>query len=117
MLHLPVPRSGATCDGASRRDFLKAGTLGFGGLMLADLLRGRASAAAQGTPSKNTSVVWLWLGGGPTHVETFDPKMTAPVEFRSATGALKTNVTGIEIGGTFPKMARHADKMALVRSF
>ncbi len=117
MLHLPVPRSGATCDGASRRDFLKAGALALGGLSLADLLRGRAAAAARGTPTKNTSVVWLWLGGGPTHVETFDPKMTAPVEFRSTVGAVKTNVPGIEIGGVFPKMARHADKMAFVRSF
>jgi hypothetical protein len=117
MLHLPVPRSGATCDGASRRDFLKAGSLAFGGLMLADLLRGRALAASRGTPTKNTSVVWLWLGGGPTHVETFDPKMTAPVEFRSAVGAVKTNVPGIELGGVFPKMARQADKLAIVRSF
>jgi uncharacterized protein (DUF1501 family) len=117
MFHLPAPRTGRTCDGASRRDFLRAGALGFGGLMLADLLRGRAAAAATGQPTKNTSVVWLWLGGGPTHVETFDPKMTAPVEFRSTIGAVKTNVPGIEIGGVFPKLAKHADKMAFVRSF
>src|SRR5207253_6377565 len=66
---------------------------------------------------KDTSVVWLWLGGGPTHVETFDPKMEAPVEYRSAVGAVPTNVPGIQIGGLFPKMAQVADRMAFVRSF
>ncbi|MBI1916610.1 MAG: DUF1501 domain-containing protein, partial [Planctomycetes bacterium] len=117
MFHLLGSRHGTTCDGATRRDFLKAGVLGLGGLTLPDLLRARAAAAKDGQPTKNTSVVWLWLGGGPTHIETFDPKMTAPAEFRSVVGAVKTNVPGIEFGGVFPKMARHADKLAVVRSF
>jgi hypothetical protein len=117
MLTLSSPRSGQTCDGATRRDFLRVGALGFGGLLLPDLLRARAAAAAQGKPTKTTSVVWLWLGGGPTHVETFDPKMSAPAEYRSVVGAVKTNVTGIELGGVFPKLAKNADKMAFVRSF
>jgi hypothetical protein len=117
MFRLLMPRTGATCDGASRRDFLKVGALGLGGLTLADLLRLRASAKGAGQATKSTSVVWLWLGGGPTHVETFDPKMSAPAEYRSVVGAVKTNVPGIEIGGVFPKMARHADKMAFIRSF
>ena len=80
------------CDGGSRRDFLKIGALGTTGLMLPDLLRARAAASANGTRTRNTSVVWLWLGGGPTHVETFDPKMSAPAEFRSTVGAVQTNV-------------------------
>src|SRR3954451_10405997 len=118
MFTLRGSRTGATCDGGgSRRDFLKAGVLGMGGLMLPDLLRLRAAEKARGHATKNTSVVWLWLGGGPTHVETFDPKMSAPSEYRSVTGATKTNVTGVEIGGTFTKMAKNADKMAFVRSF
>jgi hypothetical protein len=117
MFTLPSSRNGTTCDGANRRDFLKVGVLGLGGLALPDLLRLRAADTSRGKTTKNTSVVWLWLGGGPTHVETFDPKMTAPVEFRSAVGAIKTNVTGIELGGVFPQMAKHADKMAFVRSF
>jgi hypothetical protein len=117
MFHLWGSRTGATCDGSSRRDFLKVGALGLGGLMLPDLLRARAAAAAAGAPTKNTAVVWLWLGGGPSHIETFDPKMSAPAEFRSTVGALPTNVPGIEIGGVFPKLARLADKLALVRSF
>ncbi|MBI2804891.1 MAG: DUF1501 domain-containing protein [Planctomycetes bacterium] len=117
MLNLWSNRKAVDCDGSTRRDFLKAGVLGASGLALADLLRARAQATANGQPTRNTSVVWLWLGGGPTHVETFDPKMTAPMEFRSTVGAIQTNVTGLEIGGVFPKMARVADKMAFVRSF
>ncbi len=117
MLNLWSTRKGSQCDGSTRRDFLKVGALGMGGLLLPDLLRARAAASAAGHPTRNTSVVWLWLGGGPTHVETFDPKMSAPAEFRSTVGAIPTNVPGIEIGGVFPKMARVADKMAFVRSF
>ncbi len=117
MFFLPGSRKGTTCDGASRRDFLKVGALGLGGWTLADLLRARAAAASTGQPTRNTSVVWLWLGGGPTHVETFDPKMSAPAEYRSMVGAVPTNVPGIELGGVFSRMARVVDKMAFVRSF
>ncbi|HEY3967180.1 MAG TPA: DUF1501 domain-containing protein [Planctomycetaceae bacterium] len=105
------------CEGSSRREFLKIGALGATGLGLPELLRNRAHAEP-GTPvSKNTSVVWIWLGGGATHIETFDPKMEAPVEFRSCVGAVQTNVPGIEIGGLFPQMAQKADQMAFLRSF
>lgn len=117
MFNVVSSRRSRACDGTSRRDFLKVGALGAGGLMLSDLLRHRAQASAQGQPTRNTSVVWLWLGGGPTHVETFDPKMTAPAEFRSVVGAVQTNVPGIELGGVFPRMAQVMDKMAVVRSF
>jgi hypothetical protein len=117
MLNVWGLRKRTDCDGASRRDFLKVGALGMAGLTLPDLLRARAAAAEAGTPTRNTSVVWLWLGGGPTHVETFDPKMSAPAEFRSTVGAVQTNVPGIELGGVFPRMGRVADKMAFVRSF
>src|SRR5256885_16256956 len=117
MLHFLSKRRNVDCDGATRRDFLKVGALGVGGLVLSDLLRARAQAAAQGQPTRNTSVVWLWLGGGPTHVETFDPKMEAPAEFRSTVGDVETNVPGVRLGGVFPRMGRVADKMAFVRSF
>lgn len=117
MLNFLTAKANGTCDGRTRRDFLKVGTLGVGSLTLPMLLRGRAEAAAAGRAVKNTSVVWLWLGGGPTHVETFDPKMTAPSEYRSVTGEESTPLAGVTIGGTFPKVARVVDKMALVRSF
>jgi hypothetical protein len=117
MLHLLGSRKRTNCEGANRRDFLRIGALGMTGLLLPDLLRLRAAAKQAGKASKTTSVVWLWLGGGPTHIETFDPKMSAPAEFRSSVGAVKTNVPGIELGGVFPRMARKADQMAFVRSF
>jgi hypothetical protein len=117
MFNLWGSRLGTNCDGTSRRDFLKVGALGMGSLLLPNLLKARAALAAAGKPTKNTSVIWLWLGGGPTQVETFDPKMSAPVEYRSTVGAVKTNLPGIEIGGLFPKIAQLADRMAFVRSF
>lgn len=81
------------------------------------LLAARAAAVERGLATKDTSVVWLWLSGGPTHIETFDPKMTAPVEYRSVTGECKSALPGISVGGTFPGVAKVADKMAFVRSF
>jgi hypothetical protein len=117
MLNLFTDRRYRDCEGASRREFLKIGTLGAGALTLPQLLAARASAAANGQPVKSTSVVWLWLGGGPTHIETFDPKLTAPAEYRSITGEVATPLPGVTLGGTFPKMAQVADKMAFVRSF
>lgn len=117
MLNLLSDRKRGNCEGTSRRDCLKVGTLGLGALTLSDVLRYRAEAAATGRPAKDTSVIWLWLGGGPTHVETFDPKMTAPAEYRSVTGEVKTNLPGVTLGGNFERMAKVADKMAFVRSF
>src|SRR5579864_2032780 len=117
MLKLWGSREGIRCDGSTRRDFLRVGSLGLTGFLLPDLLRARAAARAGGQATKNTSVVWLWLGGGPSHVETFDPKMSAPAEYRSLVGSVKTNLPGVEIGGVFPEIAQRADKMAFVRSF
>lgn len=105
------------CDGASRRNFLRAGTLGITGFSLPQLLAARASAKEQGRSTKDTAVVWLWLSGGPTHIETFDPKMTAPSEYRSTTGEVATTVPGVTLGSHFSKMARNFDKLAVVRSF
>src|SRR5579884_4016588 len=117
MFQLWGNRLRTTCDGGSRRDFLKVGALGLGGLMLPDLLRARAAAAAAGRATRNTSVVWLWLGGGPTQVETFDPKPDAPAEFRSTVGHVASALPGVQLGGVFPKVAQLADQMAFVRSF
>ena len=105
------------CEGTSRRDFLKVGSLGLGALALPDLLRARAAAKDEGRSVKDTSVVWLWLGGGPTHVETFDPKMTAPVEYRSTVGEVSTTIPGETIGGLFPHIAQLANHFSFIRSF
>lgn len=117
MLTLSTGQRFTDCDGTTRRNFLQAGVLGGLGLSLSDLLAVRSRAAEAGESVKSTSVVWLWLGGGATHIETFDPKMTAPSEYRSVTGETPTNVPGVTIGGHFTETARVADKMAFVRSF
>lgn len=117
MLNLISSRRSRDCEGTTRRDFIKVGTLGMGTLALPDLLRMRSQARAAGHEVKDTSIIWLWLSGGPTHVETFDPKMTAPSEYRSTTGEAPTPIPGVTVGGTFPKIGAVADKMALVRSF
>jgi hypothetical protein len=117
MLNLWGSKTRRDCSGVGRRDFLKVGTLGMAGLTLPGLLKLRQAAASTGQPTRDTSVIWLWLGGGPTHVETFDPKMSAPAEFRSCIGDVQTRLPGVRLGGLFPLMGRMADKMAFVRSF
>jgi len=116
MLHLPGAGRSRQCDGTSRRDFLTVGALG-AGLTLSDLLRARAATRDQAKSTRSTSVVWLWLGGGPTHVETFDPKPDAPVEFRSTVGAVQSSVPGIQLGASLPRVASVMDDFAVVRSF
>ncbi len=100
-----------------RRSFLRVGGLGLGGLTLPQLLGWKAAAAEVGFPVKDRSVVFLFMHGGPPQQETFDPKMDAPTEIRSATGEVKTTLPGVTFGGTFQKLARHAHRMAVVRSY
>src|SRR6218665_2866871 len=116
MLGFSLGRRSGTCNGVTRRDAIRVGPLGATGLTLADLLRLKAQGA-EAHPGKDTSVIWIWLGGGPTQIETFDPKMTAPSEYRSVTGEVSTTLPGITFGGNFPKLARMTDHMAVVRSF
>jgi uncharacterized protein (DUF1501 family) len=105
------------CEGKTRRDFLKVGALGLGSLTLPGLLAARAKAASGGHHVADKSVVLLFLQGGPTHIETFDPKMSAPSEYRAMFGEVKTNLPGVTFGSHFPRMAQLADRMAIVRSF
>ncbi len=117
MLTVYSSRHGHDCEGNSRRDFLRIGALGLTGLTLPGLLRTRAAAAEAGEEIKQKSVIWIWLAGGPTHVETFDPKMTAPSEYRSLTGEARTPIPGVTIGGSFGRLASLMDRMAIIRSF
>ncbi len=117
MLDIRFGRTRRNCEGTSRRDFLRVGALGFGGLTVADAIWAHANSGDSMSRMFEKSVIWLWLSGGPTHVETFDPKMTAPAEYRSVTGEVKTNLTGVTLGGNFERMAKVANKMAFVRSF
>lgn len=100
-----------------RRDFLRVGSLALGGLTLPDLLAARAWAAAEKRPVTDKSVIFLFMHGGPSQIETFDPKMTAPAGVRSATGEIATRLPGITFGSTFEKLAAVSDRFSVVRSF
>jgi len=102
---------------SSRREFLRVGALALGGLTLPGLLRSRAQAAQARKYVKDKAVVLLFLQGGPPQHETFDPKFDVPKEYRSVTGEVQTAIPGAYFGGTFPKLAARADKLAVVRSF
>ncbi len=101
----------------NRRDFLRIGSLGLGGLTLPNLLAARADAARNDIPVTGKSVIFLFQHGGPTQFETFDPKMSAPSGVRSATGSTPTSIPGVHFGGTFTRLAKLAHKIAVVRSF
>lgn len=99
----------------NRREFLRTGLTGFSALTLGDLYRARALA---GTPSSGprTAVILVWLRGGASHLETFDPKPLAPSDFRGPYHAIPTNVPGIHISELLPRLATIADKYAILRS-
>ncbi len=104
--------------GMGRREFLRIGGLGLGGLSLANLLAAQALGAKAGArPVTGKSVIFLFLHGGPSQIETFDPKMDAPAGVRSATGEISTALPSVTFGSTFNRLASHADKLAIVRSF
>ncbi|MFN3648792.1 MAG: DUF1501 domain-containing protein [Armatimonadota bacterium] len=106
------------CEKFHRRDFLKVGVLGaVGGLTMTDLFALRAQAAAQnGGSSPTESVILIWQGGGPSHIDTFDPKPDAPEEIRGTFNPIETNVKGIRISEHLPHLAKVMDKVALIRS-
>jgi len=106
----------ARCDGTSRRTFLQVGALTLGGLSLPQLLAARAAAAEAGRSPRSTSVILLFLDGGAPQHETFDPKMSAPQEYRSVFGSIPTRLPGVHFGSHFPKMAQLADRMSIVRT-
>lgn len=105
------------CQGHTRREFLRIGALGLGGLTLPALLQARVAAAAEGLGVTDRSVVLLFLHGGPSHIESFDPKMTAPSEVRSIFGETPTCIPGVTFGAHFPKLAAMADRISVLRSY
>ena len=107
-------RSGhAFCDGVSRRNFLSIGSLTFGGMTLAHLLR---AEELQGRRQSHKAVIMVFLPGGPPHLDMFDLKPAAPVDIRGEFRPIQTNVAGIEICELMPRMAAVMDRLAIVRS-
>jgi len=107
--------SGQYCDGMSRRSFLRAGGLALGGLAWSDFLRLKAAdAVAPGGLAK--SVIMICLGGGPSHVDTYDMKPEAPAEIRGEFRPISSNVPGMQLSELLPQQAKLADKFAVVRS-
>ena len=105
--------NGVDCQGRSRRAFLHAGSLAALGLSWPAALRMQAAAADAHSPR---SMILLWLWGGPSHLDTFDLKPQAPQDVRGPYQPIATNVPGIEVCELLPRLARCADKYAIVRS-
>lgn len=103
------------CEGINRRDALHFGlaAMGLGGMV--DLLRWQAQAA-EAKPAKRTSCILIWMDGGPSHFESFDPKPEAPVEIRGEFDAIDTKLPGVQFAECLPRLASIADKFAVVRS-
>src|SRR5436305_5909093 len=113
MLRLDAPRGVTFCDGLHRRDFLHAGALAGLGLTLPAFLARRA-AAEEADPDVNC--IMLVLVGGPSQIDTWDPKPNAPAEVRGPFQPIATAVPGIQISEIFPLMAKHTDQFSLIRS-
>src|SRR5580765_1527440 len=106
-------RKSRFCDGISRRNFLKIGALGLGGLTLPQLLQAEANS---GICRSHKAVIMIYLPGGPPHQDMFDLKMDAPSEIRGEFKPIKTNVSGIQICEHLPRMAAMMDKLIPIRS-
>ncbi|MFT5094813.1 MAG: hypothetical protein ACI93T_003656, partial [Porticoccaceae bacterium] len=112
---------GTTSSGKdlTRRSFVEAGVLGVGGLSLADLMSLKADAAnstADKSRPSDTSVILIWMSGGPGHHETWDPKPDAVSQFRGPFGAISTNVSGIQFSEMLPEQAKIADRISVLRT-
>jgi hypothetical protein len=110
-----VGREVQSCDGVSRRNFLRVGALSLGGWTLADQLR--TAGAAESTKDRPCkAVIQVWLAGGPSHIDMYDLKPQAPAEFRGEFKEIDTNVPGIRISEHLPIQAQCFDKLSVVRS-
>ena len=112
---LPRVREGLTVF--SRRSVLKAGLAGLAGLTLPGLMRLRAEGAAAGRPlTRSKAVILLWMTGGPSHIDTWDPKPDMPTEIRGPFGVIPTRLPGVRVCEYLPKMAGMLDRFTLIRS-
>jgi hypothetical protein len=104
--------SSLSCDGVSRRQFIQIGGLAALGLTLPEFLRARAAVPS---PKKNINCILMWMQGGPSHIDTFDPKPDAPPEIRGEFGVIDTCIPGVKITEHLPRLARQLDKYSIIR--
>lgn len=110
-------RAHRNCNGVTRRDFIQVGLGGMIGLGLCDLLRLQAAeVSAKSATKKNVNCILIWMDGGPSHYETFDPKPEAPSEIRGDFKSIPTKIPGVHFSEVVPKLAGVADKLTIVRS-
>jgi uncharacterized protein (DUF1501 family) len=116
MFRLDLGSAHRYCDGLSRRNFLALGVAGMASVGLPELFRARAQASANGGSTRDTSVILLWLDGGPSHMDLYDLKPDAPAEYRGIWRPIQTVVPGFQISQLFPRQAQVTDKFSIVRS-
>lgn len=104
------------CEGTNRREFIRIGSLGLAGLTLPTLLQANAASAKKKEPVDNLSVIFMWMQGGPSHIDTFDPKPNAPSDIRGEFSVIPTNIPGVQISEHLPMMAKNLDKYSIIRS-
>src|SRR5687768_16550049 len=106
-----------TCAGVSRRSLLTVGGVGWLGCTLADAVSTRVAASTSAASGKGpNNCIFIFLNGGPSQYETFDPKPDTPVEIRGPYGAIETNVSGIRISELLPNLSGEMDKFCILRS-
>jgi hypothetical protein len=115
MFRLDLGASGRYCDGVTRRSFLQLGVAGMASVGLPALLRAREASANAGS-KKNTSVILIWLDGGPGHMDMYDMKPDAPAEYRGIWKPIRSKVPGFDVTELYPKQAKITDKFSIVRS-
>lgn len=109
----PANGSNRSCDGVSRRNLLRVGSLSTFGSALPDLLRAKTLVAA---PGPDVSCMLVWLQGGVSHIDSFDPKPKALNEIRGEFRGIDTNVPGIQVCDPMPRLAAHQDMYPILRS-
>ena len=114
MLRLDAEKPVHFCDGMTRRDFLHAGALSTVGLTMPAFLQLEAQGAVR--KDRDVNCIMIFMLGGPSQLDCWDMKPDAPLEIRGPYKPIETNVPGIQVSEIFPRMAKHADKYALVRS-
>src|SRR5262245_4189700 len=107
--------SSRDCRGVSRREFLRVGGLSAMGLSLASFLRLQAAAPKASARKQTINCILLWMQGGPSHHDTFDPKPDAPAEVRGEFATIPTTLSGVRIAEHLPLLAKQTDKYSIIR--